>query len=104
MNENVQAAPPAEGETTKLRQRRNGWVLPLVIVALTLLTLLVPQEVLKGVIDDSWNAVLVYARVHELKFGDDVVFPHGPLGYLTISHFVPETAMPRLLLGLLTTV
>jgi hypothetical protein len=103
MNENVQVAPPAEGGTAELRRRRNGWALPPVIATLTLLTLLVPREVLKGSIDDSWNAVLVYARVDGFKFGDDVVFPYGPLGYLAINQFVAETAVPRLLMGLFTT-
>jgi hypothetical protein len=103
MNENLGVAPPAEGVTAESRRTRNWWILPLAIAALTLLTLRQPQEVRKGVIGDSWNAALVYAHVHGLNFGDNVVFPYGPLGYLSINHFVPETAMPRLLLGLLTT-
>jgi hypothetical protein len=103
MNENVQAAPPAEGGKAELPRRRNRWALPLVIAALTLLTLRVPQEVLNGFLDDSWNAVLVYAHVNGFKFADGMVFPYGPLGYLAINHFVPDTAMSRLLMGLLTT-
>jgi len=103
MKENVDAAQTAEGETAELRRGWDWWVLPLVIVALTLLTLQLPQEVLKGNIDDSWNAALVYAHVNHFKFGDDVVFPYGPLGYLVTNHFLPDTAVPRLLLGLATT-
>ena len=104
MKENVQAAQPAEGKTTELRRKWDRWLLPLVIAALTLLTLRVPQEVLKGIIDDSWNAALVYAHVNGFKLGEDLVFPYGPLGYLVIDHFVPDTALPRLLMGLATTV
>ncbi len=97
---------PADGagpaaETPGLSRGR--WLLALVIGALTLVTLRVPQEVLKGVIDDSWNAALVYAHVNHFKFGDDVVFTYGPLGYLVINHFMTDTAVPRLLLGLLMT-
>ena len=103
MKESLQAFPLAEAVAAKPRQTRNRWVLPLVIVALTLLTLRLPQEVRQGVVGDSWNAALVYAHVHGFQFGDNVVFPYGPLGYLTINHFVPETATQRLLLGLFMT-
>ena len=103
MTENLQGTPPADAVTTEPRRTRNRWVLPLVIAALTLLTLRLPQEVRKGAVGDSWNAALVYAHVHGFKFGDNVVFPYGPLGYLTINHFVPDTATQRLVLGLLMT-
>ena len=103
MNENVQLAAPVGGGTAEPPRTRNWWALPLVIAALTVLTMRVPQEVVKGVIAHSWNASLVYAHVNGFRFGDDVVFPSGPLGYLAINHFVPNNAMPCLLLGLLTT-
>jgi hypothetical protein len=103
MNEHVQVAAPAEVGTEQLRRKRIQWALPLLIIALTFLTLQVPQQVLTGLIDDSWNVVLVHAHFNGFKFSDDLVFPYGPLGYLAISHFVPDTAVPRVFLGLFTT-
>jgi hypothetical protein len=103
MNETVQAGTLATEVASEPRRVRNRWALPLLIALLTLLTLRMPQEVLQGRLDDSWNAALVYAHANGFKFGDDIVFPHGPLGYLAINHFVPDTAMSRLLMGLVTT-
>ncbi len=103
MKESLQSATWAEEVAAKPRRPRKHWVLRLVIGVLTLLTLRLPQEVRQGVVGDSWNAALVYAHVHGFQFGDSVVFPYGPLGYLTINHFVPETSTQRLLLGLFMT-
>ncbi len=91
--------PPANPATDGARRIR--WGLPLLIAALCLLTFRFPQGVLKATIDDSWNAVLAFANVNHLRFGDDVVFTYGPLGYLVINRFLPDTAVPRLLLGTL---
>lgn len=34
-------------------------------------------------IDHSWQAVLEYAAVHDLRFGREIIFTYGPLGYLS---------------------
>jgi len=40
-----------------------------------------PQPPAAG-LDPSWRMVLVYAMMHKLQFGADLVFTYGPLGYL----------------------
>src|SRR5579862_1484648 len=47
-------------------------------------------------VDPSWQALLVYARKTGMQFGQDFVFTHGPLGYLSIECFSPYAPVARL--------
>jgi len=51
-----------------------------------------PAQIAEG-LDDSWMAVLHYGREHGFRFGSDVVFTYGPLGFalflLTAGEAIP---------------
>lgn len=42
-------------------------------------------------LDSSWNAVLQEAARRSWQFGTDIVFTYGPLGYLAVTTFAPDT-------------
>ena len=100
---NLQTMPESEEPPGTMANSRQGGFLwrALTVAVLSLVTYRFPQAVIGTTVDDSWNAALIYAHVKNLQFGKDIVFTYGPLGYININHFLPETAVPRLLLGML---
>ena len=44
-----------------------------------------------GLLDPSWNYVLHYAWIKRLAFGNEIVWPYGPLGFAYLDFFHPET-------------
>jgi hypothetical protein len=77
--------------------------LPLVLTALfaTFAVLTIPNY--PYLITDalSYNTVLVYAYAHHLAFGTDVVFPYGPLGFLTSRYFFDQAIELRVVTDVL---
>ncbi len=72
-----------------------GALLVAFVLALAFLT--VPRVPLTGGLESSWSAVLSYAHEKGLQFGTHIVYTYGPLGFLSICYFTPETAGLRLL-------
>lgn len=64
------------------------------VLALTFLT--VPRIPLTNGMESSWSAVLDYAHQKGLQFGTDVIYTYGPLGFLSIFYFTPDTGGLRL--------
>jgi hypothetical protein len=70
-------------------------------VLLTLVILPLPHKPLSvGSLDSSWASVLTQARRNGWQFGTDIVFTYGPLGWLVVPFFDPDTVWPRLLASL----
>jgi hypothetical protein len=46
-----------------------------------------PATSLRDSVPQSWEAVLSYAAAHHLKWGRDIVFTFGPLGFLTSDYY-----------------
>lgn len=42
-------------------------------------------------LDPSWNYVLHHAWIERLAFGNEIVWPYGPLGFAYLDFFHPET-------------
>jgi hypothetical protein len=64
------------------------------VLALTFLT--VPRIPLSNGMECSWSAVLNYAYQEGLQFGPDIIFTYGPMGFLSIFYFTPDTGGLRL--------
>lgn len=64
------------------------------VISLAFLTF--PRYSLFPDVESAWNSVLVYAHVHGLQFGKDIVYPYGPLGFLLIPTFTASTGGGRL--------
>jgi hypothetical protein len=69
-------------------------LLTALVLALTFLT--IPRIPLTNGMESSWSAVLNYAHQNGLQFGTDIVYTYGPLGFLSIFYFTPDTAGLRL--------
>ncbi|MFX4223742.1 MAG: hypothetical protein ACMVO3_23870 [Thalassobaculum sp.] len=41
-------------------------------------------------LDDAWQAAVQFAWLHNLQFGRDIIFPHGPYGAFYASTFHPD--------------
>ncbi len=71
---------------------------PLLVALFVCLTFLtIPRYTLIPDVESAWSAVLGYAHQKGLQFGTDIVFPYGPLGYLLVPHFLPQTDAFRLI-------
>ncbi|BET69640.1 hypothetical protein ASA1KI_45580 [Opitutales bacterium ASA1] len=83
---------PDTAPATSVRLEAYGsWALRIALgIALWLAWIDRPEPPVGG-LDDSWQAALGYAHVHDLQFGREVLFTHGPWGWLS-SHFLPEAA------------
>lgn len=66
----------------------------LLFATLLLTTLVVPHAVTRLQLDSSWQAALSYLHDHHFRFGNQVLYTYGPLGYMMAglyygSHFKP---------------
>jgi len=77
-----------------LRSPTTVALLTALVLALTFLT--VPRIPLTNDMESSWSAVLDYAHQRGLQFGPDIVYTYGPLGFLSIVYFTPDTGGLRL--------
>jgi hypothetical protein len=59
----------------------------LTAVVLTLISLTIPRVPVTTDPESSWGAALNYAHEKGLQFGTQIVFTHGPLGFLTTPFF-----------------
>ncbi len=65
-----------------------GLLAPLATCLLiTLATLHLPRSVVTTELDPSWSWVLDFAHQKGLQFGTEIVFTHGPLGFLATQYF-----------------
>ena len=80
--------------TKLLRNHTTAALLSAFVLALTFLT--VPRITLTNGMESSWAAVLDYAHQKGLQFGTDVIYTYGPLGFLSIFYFTPDTGGLRL--------
>jgi hypothetical protein len=55
-----------------------------------------PQGLMNKMLDPSWSGVLVYAHEKGLQFGRDIIFTYGPLGFLSVSSFLPQVDGQRI--------
>src|SRR5258708_39817205 len=73
----------------------------LTALVLTLTFLTLPRH--PFLLDDSFSekVVLSYANEHGLRFGTDIIFTYGPLGFLTGRYFFPHAADLRVVFDVL---
>ncbi len=77
------SAPDAPGPARHAVQERVLFALFLALLWLTRFT--PPEHPAVPELDPSWAQALGYALVHGLRFGVDVVFTYGPLGWFAHS-------------------
>jgi len=77
-----------------LRGETTAALLTAFVLALTFLT--IPHVPLNNGMESSWSAVLSYAHQKGLQFGTDIVYTYGPLSFLSIFYFTPDTTGLRL--------
>lgn len=82
------SAPDAPGPARHAVQERVLFALFLALLWLTRFT--PPEHPAVPELDPSWAQALGYALVHGLRFGVDVVFTYGPLGWFAHSAWQPE--------------
>jgi hypothetical protein len=67
------------------------------IAALLSLTFMpIPTLAVAEGVEGAWSSVLAFAHQKSMQFGTQIVYPYGPLGFLILPHFTPESAGARL--------
>lgn len=93
----------------KAKPVQQGWIsnlfTALFAVGFYLLTLRLGRPSAGAELDPSWSAVLIWAAEHGVRFGHQIVFTYGPLGYVhQYASYDPEFfntyVVSQLLMGL----
>lgn len=74
------------------RQSSSRWMTAAVGLAAFVGSFRVGLGATRETLDGSWTAVMSWAFSHGAQFGSDIVFTHGPLGFLTpVATYHPDT-------------
>lgn len=77
------------------RLRTVVWLVAAIVLTLRLVHL--PSAPASAHLDPSWHATLNYAHAHDLRFGRDIVFSYGPLGFLATGLHIGQPMSDRMI-------
>lgn len=99
--EAAKATPQAKTKSWWRRPAAERCWMAAAIVLVSVSCLHFPDGVFNKSLDPSWSGVLVYVHEKGMQFGSDIVFTYGPLGFLSISSFLPQVAGARIVFEIL---
>ncbi len=92
----IEASKPRPTQSLESKSAPKLWWLLAAILLVALSCFRFPHGTITQQLDPSWSGVLVYAHETGLQFGRDIVFTYGPLGLFSISCFLPQAAVARM--------